>query len=132
VQAHTRLGWAYSSLGRFGEAIAELETAARLTHRNPYSLASLAEACARAGKREKAQDLLREILRRAADGYVSPFGVAWVYSALGDRDSTFEWLEKAYAERSNGMAYLAVRHLDDPIRADPRFADLLRRMGLTE
>ena len=72
------------------------------------------------------------IVRELADGYVSPWGVAWVYSELGDRDSTFEWLEKAYAERSNGMAYLAVRHIDDPIRADPRYADLLRRVGLPE
>jgi len=132
VQAHLRLGAAYSSLGRSGEAIAELETAARLTHRNPSSLAALAEAYARAGERRKAQELLREILSRAADGYVSPFRVAFVYSALGDRDSTFEWLEKAYAERSNGMAYLGVRDIDDPIRADPRYARLLRRVGLPE
>lgn len=129
IQAHLRLGMEYSILGRFGEAIAQLEAAARLTRRNPYSLALLGEAYGRAGNRQKAEELLQEMLRRAAGGYVPPFGVAMVYSALGDHDSTFEWLEKAYRERSNGMAYLAVRDFDPPTRADPRFADLLRRMG---
>jgi hypothetical protein len=64
--------------------------------------------------------------------YVTPPAVASVYMGLGDNDRAFAWLEKAYQERSNYLAYLNVFPGVDSLRADPRFQDLVRRIGLTQ
>jgi len=64
--------------------------------------------------------------------YVSPVAMVHVYIGLGDKDRAFAWLEKAYQERSNLMAFLKVEPIADPLRSDPRFDDLLRRMGLPQ
>jgi eukaryotic-like serine/threonine-protein kinase len=132
VQAHWRLGDAYLSLGRFDEAIKEVETAATLTQRSPSSLTWLAIAYAQAGRRADAEAQLAELLKLASRRYVSPVRISEVYFTLGDRNRGFEWLEKAYAERSNGMAYLAVEPAYNSVRGDPRFRDLMRRVGLSE
>jgi TolB-like protein/Tfp pilus assembly protein PilF len=132
VQAHWRLGDAYLLLGRFDEAIKEVETAATLTQRSPSSLTWLAVAYAQAGRRTDAEAQLAELLGLASRRYVSPVRISVVYFTLGDRGRGFEWLEKAYAERSNGMAYLAIEPAYNPVRGDSRFRDLLRRVGLPE
>lgn len=64
--------------------------------------------------------------------YVSPNFVAAYYGMMGDRDHTFEWLEKGYAERSSRMEYLKVEAFLQPFRSDPRYIDLLKRMGLPQ
>jgi len=132
IQAHWRLGNAYRQLGRFDEAIREAEVAVTLTQRSPSSLSWLATASAQAGRRADAEALLVELLALAANRYVSPISVAMACFSLGDRDRGFEWLEKAYLERSNGVAYLAVDPIYASVRADPRFRGLLRRAGLPE
>ena len=63
-------------------------------------------------------------------GYVSPFGMIWAYAGLGDNDQAFAWLEKAYQERYDRMVWLNVDALLEPLRSDPRFKDLVRRVGL--
>jgi hypothetical protein len=73
--------------------------------------------------------VLRELLELNRRGYVTPVAVANVYTGLGARDQAFEWLEKAYQERSYYLAYLKVSPASDPLRADHRFDDLLRRIG---
>jgi hypothetical protein len=67
---------------------------------------------------------------RQKQGYVAPFALAAIYIRLGDKDQAFHWLEKAYEERSNPLSYLRVNSVVDPLRSDPRFRDLLRRVGL--
>jgi tetratricopeptide (TPR) repeat protein len=124
-----RLGGALAASGRFEEGIREYQTAVRLTGESTATLAALAAVYARAGRAAESHVLLGRLLRESPKRYVSPAAVAGVYEALGDVDAAFAWLDKAYRERSNHMAYLAV----DPhprLRADPRFADLLRRVGL--
>jgi hypothetical protein len=64
--------------------------------------------------------------------YVSPYEIAVNYAAMGDRDHTFEWLEKAYAERSGRMEYLKNEDFLQPFHSDPRYIDLLKRMGLPQ
>jgi tetratricopeptide (TPR) repeat protein len=64
--------------------------------------------------------------------YISPFDIARNYAAMGDRDHTFEWLEKAYAERSGLMEYIKIEDFLEPFRSDPRYIDLLKRMGLPQ
>jgi tetratricopeptide (TPR) repeat protein len=100
------------------------------TKRAPSSLARLAEIYARAGERERARQLLKELIGMAGHRYVSPGAVAQVYGALNEKELALEWLEKAYEERSNHIAYLLVDSVHDPLRADSRFRDLLRRAGL--
>jgi hypothetical protein len=63
--------------------------------------------------------------------YVSAFDMATVFAGVGDSDTAFQWLEKAYAQRESQMAFLNITRRMNPLRSDPRFADLLRRMGLS-
>jgi eukaryotic-like serine/threonine-protein kinase len=129
-QAHMRLAGAYAELGDFDAALAETETLIGLTGRRPFSLAGLANIHAMAGRHRDAERVLEEILALARTEYVSPFGMAQPYIRLGQYDRAFEWLERAYEERSNGMVYLAVEPVLAPVRSDPRYQDLLRRVGL--
>jgi serine/threonine-protein kinase len=85
---------------------------------------------ARSGNREGAQAALAELLRRGSDHYVPPFNVAMLYNGLGDADATFAWLDKAYADRDVRLTFLKIEKKWDPLRADERFAALMRRMKL--
>jgi len=87
---------------------------------------------AKSGRRIESKALLDELLVLSARQYVSPQGISLAYLMLGDDSRGFEWLEKAYAERSNGIAYLAIDPDLVPWHGDPRFHDLLRRVGLPE
>jgi TolB-like protein/Tfp pilus assembly protein PilF len=130
IQARTTLGRAYLQKGMVGPAIAELERTVDLSRRDVGAVAWLGYAYGVAGKKEKAQELLRELEQRFERSYVSPPLVALVYLGLGDRDHAFEWLEKGYALRDNFIVRLNATREFDVLRSDPRFADLKRRVGL--
>lgn len=130
VQAHWRLAHALASAGRFSEALEAARRVVALTDSSSSALAGLAVADAMAGRRREARALLDELLLRSARQYVPPALVALVFDALGDVDNTLIWLEKAFAERSNAIAYLAVDYQHDPVQRDPRFQSLLARAGL--
>jgi len=127
--AHAHLGIAYSQKGQLTEAVAALEKARQL-EAIPWVLGWLGHAYAVAGRRDEALKLLDELKERSERQYVMPYSIALVYAGLGDRDRAFEWLEKGYAERDEQLCMLKVDHGFDGLRADPRFADLLRRMNL--
>ena len=127
--AHESLGALYERRGQFQEAIAELQKARQLDN-NPLILAKLGRAYALSGKRAEAQKLIDELKELSKQRYVSSAIVAEIYAALGERDQTFEWLEKGYEERSIGMLFLKTDPLWDGFRSDPRFANLVRRVGL--
>jgi TolB-like protein/DNA-binding winged helix-turn-helix (wHTH) protein/Flp pilus assembly protein TadD len=113
----------------FPKAIAELEKAIQLTQGGPIYRALLANVYAQAGERAKALSLLDALKAVNRQRYVSPLDIAIVYTGLGDRNSAFHWLEKAYQERT-----MRIQELPEPIfdslRSDPRFRDLMRRIGL--
>jgi len=88
---------------------------------NVYSLA---------GRHDEARKLLGELEALSKRKYVPPFFIAAVYIGLGEKDRAFEWLEKVYQERSPNLVNLKVQPLFDPIRSDPRFVNLLQRVGL--
>ena len=73
--------------------------------------------------------MLNELKGRSERSYVSPYFIALIYTGLGEKDKAFEWLEKAYHERHPYLAFLKVEPVFDTLRSDPRFADLLRRIG---
>jgi hypothetical protein len=90
----------------------------------------LGYAYAVAGKKTEGRKIVIELEQSATKKYVSPFPIAVAYTGLGDKDRAFAALEKSYEEKSWGMGMLRVNPVFDPIRSDPRFADLLRRVNL--
>jgi tetratricopeptide (TPR) repeat protein len=111
------------------EAIAESEKAVSLSGGEPLYRAVLANAYALAGERAKALSALDELKAVSRQRYVSPLDFAVIYTGLGDRDSAFQWLEKAYQERTMRIQELPQPHFDS-LRSEPRFRDLMRRIGL--
>ena len=125
------LGYAYVQQGKFNEALVELQQARRLND-STQPLAALGYAYAAAGQRAEAQQVLTELQTLAQRKYVSPYDVATIYAGLGEKEQALDWLEKAYADRCGWLAWwLQVDPKFDGLRADERFAALLRRMGLT-
>lgn len=125
-----QFGSALMYVREYGEAIGTLEKLAALSHRSPSSLEALSQAYAMAGRRAEAQNLLAELEARSREQYVPPHVFVHPYVALGKADRAFEWLEKSYQERSNSILWLGVDAGLDPLRSDPRFDNLLRRVGL--
>jgi TolB-like protein/DNA-binding winged helix-turn-helix (wHTH) protein/Tfp pilus assembly protein PilF len=124
------LGFALMANGNPEQAIPPLERTVSLSHRSPGGLAVLIRAYAHAGRRKQALQILAELNRRRQKGYVPAGAFVQAYLALDDRDQTFVWLEKAYQERSNILQFIKVHPFFDPLRDDPRFKDLVRRVGL--
>jgi serine/threonine-protein kinase len=129
---HDDLGWTYAMMGRFDEAVSEFQTAIKLSGGDTHFMGDLATVYALSGKRGEAQKILDQLTEVAKERYVSPYRMAQIYIALGDRDRAFEWLEKGYRDRSFGASVMDLKAAPfwDPVRSDPRFADLLRRMNL--
>ena len=131
-QAYWILGHTYAANKQFDEAIAASQKAVDLSGRTPGALAILGLAYSLAGRKAEANKVLDELLKLNESRYVTPAALVNVYIGLGDKDKAFEWLEKAFQERSNYVAYLKVFPIVDPLRSDPRYADLLRRVGLPQ
>lgn len=124
------LGQAYEQQKLYAKAIATFQDGMVASQRHPQLLASLARTYALAGQPAKARAALDELLLMAKHAYVSPYLMAVVYDGLGDKDRTFVWLDKAYRDRSFFLIWLNVEPRFDNLRDDPRFADLVRRIGL--
>ena len=132
VFAHNNLSWPYLEKGRYEEGIAAVQKALTLAGDNPYVRAEVARGYAVAGKRGKAQEILDELKALSKQRYVSPYNIALIHLGLGQKEQAFEWLEKAYNDRASWMVWLKVDPRFDPLRSDPRFQDLLRRMNFPE
>jgi TolB-like protein/Tfp pilus assembly protein PilF len=126
--ALTALGFVLSANGRSADAIPLLERAVFLTKGSPAATGVLIHAYALAGRRADALRVLADLERRRAAGYVPAAAFVNGYLGLGDTNAVFHWLEQAYAEQSNILQFLKVHPFFDPIRSDPRFADLIRRV----
>jgi TolB-like protein/DNA-binding winged helix-turn-helix (wHTH) protein/Tfp pilus assembly protein PilF len=129
VPAHIALGAAYEDQGIWSQAISEYQKAVDISQDSPITLASLGSAYGHLGDREAARKVISRLQDASKNHYVSAFDMATVFAALGDPDNAFHWLEKAYAQRESQMAFLNITRRMDPLRSDPRFANLLRRMG---
>jgi len=131
-QAHWMLGHTYAVNKQFEEAIAAAEKAVELSERAPGALGILGMIYGFAGQKDEATKILKELLTLNERRYVTPAALAYVYIGLGDKDQAFVWIEKAYQERSNFVTYLRVVPLVDSLRSDPRFSDLILRVGLPQ
>jgi TolB-like protein/DNA-binding winged helix-turn-helix (wHTH) protein/Tfp pilus assembly protein PilF len=127
---HGTLAEVYSAKGMYREALAEYEEYSALSGGSPRSTAFVGYAHARLGQRSQAFRVLEQLRAASKQKYVPALSFAIVYVGLGEKEQAFLWLEKAYDERTNSLAYLKVQATWDPLRSDPRFADLVRRIGL--
>jgi tetratricopeptide (TPR) repeat protein len=130
--AHQRLGSAYEQTGMFPEAIAEFQKAVDGSNRVQLAVASLAHAFALAGKRAEAEKLLAELKERSGSEYVSSYLIAEIYVALGEKEAAFKSLDQAYDERSIDLVLAKVDPRLDPLRDDPRFQELVKKVGIPQ
>jgi TolB-like protein/Flp pilus assembly protein TadD len=128
----TGLGFALIANNQPADAIPVLEKALSLSPGSPAATGVLIRAYAHAGRRGDAIRLLAELKRRKETGYIPAGAFVNAYLGLGDNEQTFYWLEQAYKEQSNILQFLKIHPYFDPIRSDPRFDDLVRRVGLLQ
>lgn len=126
---HWFLGFAYETKGLSREAIAEYQKARELND-DPYVLGVLGHGYAASGRKDEAMKVVAEMHEVARQRYVPAYSFAQVYVGLGDKDRAFEWLEKSYQDRAYDITYLKVDPFFDSLHSDPRFTDLIRRIGL--
>ena len=126
--AHNQLGQAYLQKKMPDKAITELQKAVQLSAGSPTCIANLARAYAASGKKGEAVKLLSDLKKSSNASYSHAPEIAVVYAALDDKTQAMNWIEKGYEERFNPGVLL--RPGFDPLRSDPRFQDLVRRIGL--
>jgi serine/threonine-protein kinase len=129
-ETHLIMGLVCTRAGRFAEARQALETTLLLSPQDSHAMAALAHLAVLEGREREAESMRGQFTDLSNRRYVSPTDWAKLTLALGQYDATFHWLEQARAERRGWLAYLRVEPLFDPIRGDPRFAELLRVMRL--
>ena len=130
IVAHEYLGRAYLEKSMFEESIAEFQKAITLSGGKTRFKAFLGNAYAASQRRGEALKLLHELQEFPTQRYVSSYDIATIYIGLGEKERAFEWLGKAYEERSCFLLWLKVDPIFDTLRSDPRFQDLLRRMNI--
>jgi TolB-like protein/Tfp pilus assembly protein PilF len=128
--SHINLGRAYTQKGQHAQALNHLQKARELSVGNTEVLSFLGFAYAAAAKRDEALEMLHALDEQAQRGHVPPYHYAIVHAGLGEKDRAFEWLERAFAKRAVDLFTLKVEPMFDSLRADPRFTDLLQRVGL--
>ncbi len=115
----------------YSEAIAEFRKAATLSTSSEIQ-GSLGHAYAVSGSRDEAEKLLAELKDLSLQKYVSPYDIALIYIGLGQMDRAFEWLQKAYQMRTGLIVYLKVNPEFDSLHSDPRYTELVRKIGFPQ
>jgi tetratricopeptide (TPR) repeat protein len=128
INARWRQGLSYAGKRDFSKAIASLTKAVSMND-GPLFRALLGHVYGQAGEKAKALGVSRELTTMSTQRYVSPMDFAVVFAGLGDVDSTFRWLENAYETRASRVHELSWMYFDS-VRSDPRYSDLIRRLGL--
>lgn len=130
VQARWRLTGALLRAGRLTDAMEQSERLVRMTERSAPMLGLLAMVCSKTGDTARVRGILEELRERSQRQYVPPWTMAGVFLTLGQRDSAVSWIERAFTERSNAIAYLLTDPGYAPLRGDPRYKAMLIRAGL--
>jgi tetratricopeptide (TPR) repeat protein len=128
--SHINLGRSYTQEGMHADAISELQKARELSVGNTEVLSFLGFAYAAAGERDEALQILSELNEQSRDRHVPPYHFAIIHAGLGENDRAIEWLERAFEKHAVDLFTLSVEPMLDGLRSDPRFQDLLRRVGL--
>ena len=130
AQTHWAIGLAHEQQGRYVEAVAAFERAIELSKGEPGMIADLGHVYAMMGRERHARRVLKELRELSTRRYVCADYLALIHLALGETDEVFNQLERAYEERSQGLIWLKVDPWFKPLRSDPRFQDLTRRVGI--
>jgi hypothetical protein len=116
-------------MGKHREAVAERERIVSLSG-SPELAAAIEEDFTKSGYKGVLQSWLDGLTEISRHGYVSPYSIAEAYMRMGDKEKTFEWLQKAHEEHDSGLVSVAVEPMFEPLHPDQRFKDLLRRLKL--
>ena len=130
ILAYIPLGGAHIQKSMYQEAIKLLSKASYLSTGHPVIVAAVGYAYAMSGRDEDAQNMIEILLERSEEEYVSPFWMAIVYVGLNNESEVFHWLYKAYQQRDGSLVFLNVFPIFDNYRSDPRFIELLKKIGL--
>ena len=126
--SHIVLGYTYEAMGKYNEAIAEFQESLRLQGDNTSTQCYLGYALAKAGRRSEAEAILKRL--ETTKEYVSPAELASLYVGLGEKEQALSALERAYTAHDLQLQFLAIEPHLDPLRSDPRFRELIRKVGL--
>jgi serine/threonine-protein kinase len=129
IRVHSYIADAFQQKGLHAEAVAALEKACKMAPGYPRSIGLLGHAYAAAGNRSEALKMLRRLHQLSAQQHVSPFDFALVSAGLGDYEQALQLLERSCEERYPLYLYFMVTHAFDPLRPDPRFATLMKKLG---
>ena len=128
---HGTIAFVHTQQGRFDEAITELKKVRQIVGANsPYVLGDLGYVYAKAGKKAEAIRNLDRLLEFSKHGYMVAVQIATVYVGLGNAEKAFEWLEKGYSEHNTQLSYLKIDPVWQSLRPNPRYAALLKKIGL--
>jgi tetratricopeptide (TPR) repeat protein len=131
VRACIICGGVYEQKGMYEQSIAILQKAVELSEGNPLALSGLGHVYAASGNTGEARRILGELKQLGRQRYVSPYNIAIVHAGLGEKEAALDWLVKAYHHRDVWLVWLKVNPRFDSLRAESRFTDLMRRVGLT-
>lgn len=129
--AHQFRGRSHIQKQMYEEALTELQKARAFWSESAEIISLIGFTYAVSGRRIEAQKILGELEGLSKQRYVSPYHIAMVYAGLGERDPAFLWLEKAFADREGRLTILKFAPEFDSLHSDPRYTELLRRVGLT-
>jgi tetratricopeptide (TPR) repeat protein len=135
INARLFLAWNYASAGQYENAALEIERCRGINaavDSNPFTLITDMWVFSGLGDNERTTEVLNRFLEMSEETYVPPSFLAYGYVFLGDTDRAIAWMEKAYDSRDTHLAFARGLPLYDPIRSDPRFQDILRRMNFPE
>ena len=119
-----------AQLGLYDKAVAAARKAVVVSEGAAFAVGELGYVYGLAGNEEQARELLRQLEERSRHEYVWPFSMALILGGLGEREGTLDWLQRAYEDRNSLLCFLGTMPEFDPLRAEPRFVDLLRRLNL--
>jgi len=128
--AHSGLGYIFVEQTKYDNAIAEFQKVRTIAPNDPSGISGLGYTYARAGRKKDALQMLNELLKLAKQGYSISVQIAQVYAGLGEKDKAFEWLNKGYDERNRWLVDLKISSSWENLRSDPRYHDLLKKIGL--
>ena len=131
AMALREMGAVYAMKGLFDEAVSTLEKAADISS-GDRTRARLARVYAMASREAEARTILDDLLAQSNERHVSPCLIAEIYASLGENDEAFKWLDRAYGERDSLLVVLKAAPKWDPLRSDPRFKELLKKMNFEE
>ena len=123
------LGRCYEQKGRLPEAVTEFEKARQIENSIPEVLAAVGHGYAVSGRKAEALKVIRELQERSGREFIPSYSIATIYTGLGMKNEAIQYLLKSYDEGSFYMIHLKVEPMLDSLRQDPRFADVLRRVG---